>query len=221
MSNDISQRSSAAETKAALIDAALRLFADKGFQATSTREIASAASANIGSIAYHFGGKDRLYVACAEHIVTQIDAVVGDAFKPDVSRLPAPLARMAMTAAIRRVVRFVVTSEQAGSIVQFVLRELQHPGEALDTIYGGVFEPVHRRVCAVWERVTGEPAESERTRLTVFTLIGQIVYFRIAREAVRRRMGWTAFGDREAEAIAEIAEANLNAIIAARKEGVS
>ena len=71
-------------------------------------------------------------------------------------------------------------------IVQFVLRELSSPSPALDRIYDGVFDPLHRRLCLLWQRATGEPAESDATKLTVFTLIGQVVYFRIGREAVLR-----------------------------------
>ncbi len=67
----------AGETRAALIQAALRLFGQKGFDGTSTREIATAAGANIGSIAYHFGGKEGLHTATADHIVeTAQDSVV-------------------------------------------------------------------------------------------------------------------------------------------------
>ena len=87
-----------------------------------------------------------------------------------------------------------MASPEAGEIVQFVLRELSHPTAALDRIYAGVFEPTHRRLCRIWEQATGEPAESEATKLTVFTLIGQVIYFRIGREAVLRRMGWREIG---------------------------
>ena len=48
---------------------------------------------------------------------------------------------------------------------------------------------------------TGEPAESDRTKITVFTLIGQVVYFRIGREAVMRRMGWSDIGPDEADEV--------------------
>ena len=57
-------------------------------------------------------------------------------------------------------------------------------------IYNGVFEPTHARLCQIWADATGEDAESDRTKITVFTMIGQVVYFRIGREAVMRRMGW-------------------------------
>ncbi|TGT19376.1 DUF1956 domain-containing protein, partial [Mesorhizobium sp. M3A.F.Ca.ET.174.01.1.1] len=121
--------------------------------------------------------------------------------------------------ALETMVGFVVATPQAGEIVQFVLRELSHPTAALDRIYDGVFEPTHRRLCQIWEQATGEPAESEATRLTVFTLIGQVIYFRIGREAVMRRMGWPEIGVTEAAKVTAVVSANLGAILNARKEG--
>ena len=90
-------------------------------------------------------------------------------------------------------VGFIVARPEAGEIVQFVLRELAHPTSALDTIYNGVFAPTHARLCQVWADATGEDAESDRTKITVFTMIGQVIYFRIGREAVMRRMGWNEY----------------------------
>ena len=47
-------------TRTAIVEAAMRGFAEKGFAATGTREIAALAGTNVASIAYHFGGKDGL-----------------------------------------------------------------------------------------------------------------------------------------------------------------
>ncbi|SJM28159.1 CerR family C-terminal domain-containing protein [Mesorhizobium delmotii] len=205
-------------TRAALVRAALTLFGRQGFDGTSTREIAAEARANIGSIAYHFGGKEGLRAAAADYIVDTIQAIAGQA----IGDLQAPndpeAARAQLFTALERMVAFIVARPEAGEIVQFVLRELSHPTAALDRIYDGVFEPTHRRLCLIWEQATGEPAESEATRLTVFTLIGQVVYFRIGREAVMRRMGWRGIGDAEATKIAAAVTDNLAAILAARKD---
>lgn len=59
-------RSDGMEARHRLLDAALSLFADKGFAKTSTREIAQAAQANIASISYYFGDKEGLYRAVFE-----------------------------------------------------------------------------------------------------------------------------------------------------------
>src|SRR5580765_7760809 len=205
------------QTRAALVLAALKLFGRQGFDGTSTREIAAEAKANIGSIAYHFGVKEGLRAAAADHIVETIQAIAGQAIGPAQASTPstAEAARAQLSTALEAMVGFIVASPEAGEIVQFVLRELSHPTAALDRIYDGVFEPAHRRLCLIWEQATGEPAESERTKLTVFTLIGQVIYFRIGREAVLRRMGWREIGAAEAAKVVTVATNNLEAMLGA------
>ena len=62
-------------------------------------------------------------------------------------------------------------------------------------------------------------AESPETRLAVFATIGQVLYFRLARPAVMRRMGWQAIGAAESEAIAGIIRAAVAAsVLTARGE---
>ena len=212
--------SPAEQTRLALVRAGLKLFGQQGFDGTSTRQIAAAAKANIGSIAYHFGGKEGLRAAVADYIVDMIQAIanqaIGSLEMPSTDTATPEAAQAQLFAAVERMVAFLVARPEAGEIVQFVLRELAHPTATLDRIYTGVFEPTHRRLCLIWEQATGEPAESERTRLTVFTLIGQVIYFRIAREPVMRRMGWSDIGDAEAGKVAATAADNLAALLAIR-----
>jgi len=212
----------AEQTRGALIHAALKLFGRQGYDGTSTREIAALAKANIGSIAYHFGGKAGLRTACANYIVETIGSTAGAAL----AEVPgagedAALAQQRLGVILDRMAAFVVARPEAGEIVQFVLRELSQPSEALDIIYEGVFDPVHRRLCSIWALASGEDAESDRTRITVFTMIGQVIYFRIAREAVMRRMGWTAIGPLEAGAVVDVVRDNLDAVLAARRKATS
>ena len=44
-----------------LLDTAERLFSERGFEATSVRDLASAAGCNVASVNYYFGSKERLY----------------------------------------------------------------------------------------------------------------------------------------------------------------
>ncbi|MBS81032.1 CerR family C-terminal domain-containing protein [Variovorax sp. Varisp41] len=56
-------RSDGAEARQRLLYTALRLFAQKGFAKTSTREIVREAGVNISAISYYFGDKAGLYAA--------------------------------------------------------------------------------------------------------------------------------------------------------------
>lgn len=213
--------SSSDQTRRALIRAALELFGDQGFEGTSTRQIAARANANIASIAYHFGGKEGLRNACADFIVETIRDAAARAFPTagddPVTSGDTESAAKQMHLALDTMAIFITSRPEMASIVQFILREIAHPTAALDRIYSGVVEPVHRRLCQLWETATGEPAEGEATRITVFTLVGQVLYFRIGREVVNRRMGWQEVGPREAALIATAVTNNLNAILRQRK----
>ncbi|SHI87615.1 TetR family transcriptional regulator [Clostridium intestinale] len=57
------------ETKNKILAAAKELFAKKGFDGTSTREIVNSAGVNISLIAYHFGGKENLFFSMFDHFM--------------------------------------------------------------------------------------------------------------------------------------------------------
>jgi len=51
------------DTKTRILKVASNLFAEKGFEGTSIRDIASAADVNLAAINYHFKNKNNLYCA--------------------------------------------------------------------------------------------------------------------------------------------------------------
>ena len=50
-----------------IISTAMKLFAQKGFEGTSVREIASGADVNPAMISYYFGSKEKLFEKLVEH----------------------------------------------------------------------------------------------------------------------------------------------------------
>lgn len=55
-------------TQEKLIAAATTLFAEKGFAATSVKDIADAAGVNVSLVSYHFQGKENLYKTCIGNV---------------------------------------------------------------------------------------------------------------------------------------------------------
>lgn len=45
-----------------LLDAAQKLFCERGYEGTSVRDITTEANCNLAAVNYHFGGKDPLYM---------------------------------------------------------------------------------------------------------------------------------------------------------------
>jgi TetR/AcrR family transcriptional regulator len=69
-------------TRAALLDAALEEFAAKGFAGARVRDIAQRAGVSKDLVAYHFGGKDGLYLAVQQAWLDREDGFADPAAIP-------------------------------------------------------------------------------------------------------------------------------------------
>ena len=72
-------RESGDQTRRALLDAAVRLVAERGWDAVTTRQIAERAGVNQGLIHYHFRSKDQLLHAAFERALRETFAEPGAA----------------------------------------------------------------------------------------------------------------------------------------------
>ena len=57
------KKTEATDSREVILQTASRLFAEKGFEAVSIRELSKEANVNIAMIAYHFGSKEGLFKA--------------------------------------------------------------------------------------------------------------------------------------------------------------
>jgi len=151
--------------------AARKLFAHNGFDATTVRDITSAAKANLGAVTYHFGSKQALYHAILEEVfddlagrVEQAAAVSGT----DSERLRAVVSSF---------FRFFQQSPDAPLLV---IRELARGAPPPAPVV-----PRVRRVLAAISTViqNGQRAGEFRSLepfLGAFTLVSQCVWFAVA-----------------------------------------
>lgn len=204
-------------TRGALILAGIRLFGRQGFAATSVRHLAQEAGANIAAIAYHFGGKEGLRLACAEEFGRRMAGAIGTVGLQVEAGPDA--AREDLRHIVHIMVGFLLGGPGASEIVPFMLRELAEGGPGVDIVYRSFAEPIHRRLCQLWGRATGTDPDSETVRLAVFALIGQLMYFRIGQSIVQRRMEWASLGPAEIEKITRRIVGNLDAMLDSEKRG--
>ena len=196
-----------------LITAALPLFGRKGFDGASTRELARAAGRPMSAITYHFGGKEGLYLACAEHIRDTIGGFIAAAVDqqqragtPDVEQAKQQLSDLF------RIVTGAMLGETA-EIARFMLREQQEPTEAFDIIYGGIMGRVLTRMADLVKIIAGDRLTDTEIRLRVISLMGQVLVFRAAHAALLRLTGWKSIGDAERAQVDRAVQDNLRCIL--------
>jgi AcrR family transcriptional regulator len=91
------------EAKDRIVAAAVDAFAEKGFEAASTRDIAQRAGTNQGLVTYHFPSKDLLWRAAADRLFGVLEERLDDR----VASLSQSNSRERARGAIREYVRWV------------------------------------------------------------------------------------------------------------------
>jgi len=203
-------------TDSRLLDVAVDHFGRLGLEGASTRAIARDADTLMSSITYHFGGKQGLYLAAADHIAATMHAKIG----PTLERAAALCgedgdvadARAAIHAMIGGMTLMMLHDETA-AMSRFIVREQADPTEAFTRIYSGVMGQMLDRLTALVARVAGGGLSDAEARVRAMTLVGQVLVFRVARATVMTATGWAVVGPDEAALILRAIAANLDAIL--------
>jgi len=123
-------------TKTALLLAAMEVFADKGFDSSTVRDICGLAKANVAAVNYHYGSKDGLYTAVLEEIFPK-----GEEWISSEDNDLSPEDRL------RRFIKDLaeeIYTQSTGQIAQkwaIFLREMAKPSHNLDLIVRRKVQP--------------------------------------------------------------------------------
>lgn len=103
-------------TRGAILAAAERLFAARGYEAATIQEIARGAGVSRGAPAYFFGSKRALYCAVVDGALERAKTVIKDGL----AEATAEDAGKRLLIAIDRMVDFVAADESFARLVQWV-----------------------------------------------------------------------------------------------------
>lgn len=142
-------------TKGAILDAAERLFATHGFNATSLRAITSEADANLGAVNYHFESKDALILAVLRRRVQPFNEArlaLLDRFETEAESKPVAVEKI-LEALFRPPVELVLRGAKGGqSFVRLLAQALAEPGSLLQPLIQEEFAEKNRRFHAAIRR---------------------------------------------------------------------
>jgi AcrR family transcriptional regulator len=183
------------DTPKRLVRAATTLFAARGYDAASVRDITRRARANLGAVTYHFGSKADLYAAVVEGLTRALADRLAAAAAP-----PGPAAAR-LTRMVHGIFAFFADHPEAPAILLDALAHGGPPAAAL---------PQLRRNLETVGRVVHEGQAAGELRavdpaLAAFTLLSQCVWFVVAGATIARvALGPFADPDRVARHIATV-----------------
>ncbi|MDB5932618.1 MAG: transcriptional regulator, TetR family [Polaromonas sp.] len=173
------QRADGAKARQLLLHAGLRLFAEKGFAKTSTREIALAANANVASISYYFGDKAGLYRAAFTEPMgcTASDRALYDQ--------PGLTLRQSLHAFIANFLAPMKQGELVQQCTRLHFREMLEPTGLWAEEIDNDIKPAHAALVDVLARHLGMAQADDALHRLAFSITGLPLQLFIGRDCVQ------------------------------------
>lgn len=171
-------RADGAQSRERLLLTAMRLFAEQGFAATSTRSIALAAGTNIASISYYFGDKAGLYRAAFSEL--------GPCPGQDVAAFSDPGAtlRESLQAFYAVLLAPLKQGEIARLSMRMWFREMLEPtGVWVAEIDNGI-KPAHAALVLMLGRHLRTDAPPDDVSRLAFSVVGLAVQLMVSRDVI-------------------------------------
>ena len=173
------------DARARLIDAAIKLFAEKGYEGTSVRDLATAAGVNVAAVSYHFGSKDALYTEALRSCL----APCGEMRERMQKHLDAALknrscksAEEALRGCIQNFLEVLVSPAAKHS--HLVMREQSEGKQRFEPVIREFFQPVGSILRAVIVMLAPGLPEM-RVFMVISGIIGQCLHIYKARVSYR------------------------------------
>jgi len=162
------------QTRAELIVRAGRLFAERGYAATTAKAICEQAGTSAAAINYHFGGRDGLYLAVLREVLQRL---VSMAFLREL-----PQSGLDPEAQLRRffaeLVRHLLTEQSW--VMRVWARELITPSPLHDQILSEQTQPRFEALAAIIASITGRSQDDPALIRLVLSTIGPCLMLLIA-----------------------------------------
>jgi AcrR family transcriptional regulator len=193
------------ETRQRIIEAAIELFGEHGFEGASTRDIAARAGVNAPALQYYFENKEGVYRACVEALADDALKTFGPALEHAQHVLREDAGTTVLIDAFLRIQEaiadgaFAKTSKPGRRL--FFAREQAgyEPESATQILACRIREPLNQASAALVARITGCPADDPVTLIRTFSLHGQLVIFHVAHRSTLSMLGWKSINSEKAE----------------------
>lgn len=207
------------DTRRAILAAAAAEFGAHGYADATTRRIAAGAGVTLPAIAYHFGSKEGLYLACAEEIarlyLAETATLAADA---EASLAGAPdhaTCRLHIMRLLGKIAALFAHAD--GAQAAFVSRALRDEGPAVAVLHERLWEPGVSLMARLIAALAGAGEATTRDRLDALLLLSTLLAFYNGRDAAMRIVGWDQIGPAEAAAIEEALQRIVDGLAAARQ----
>ena len=193
-----------------LIRATGELAAERGFANVSTRAIAKRAKANLGSIHYHFGGKDGLFKAVVMRVLEYFhQEPIERILEPLQPIMDTPEGQVrAIQAIVRKFIRTVFDPDKPKWYSPVLYQVQQYDNPLRGMVFKELIEPDNTVVYAVLEKINPDLSVEEKT-LYFLTMGSTIILHNNFKNSLLRTLGKEEFDAGYLKTLEEISVRNV------------
>lgn len=163
-------------TRGRLIEAATRLFAERGFRHVPVRDICAAAEANVAAVNYHFGGKMGLYREVIDSAAAVARESTALAIRAGQRLPPREQLRRYIEVLYARIA--TTDAERPGCLQQIIHREMAEPTGAVTTLVDRLLKGRFEYLQKVIGQLLDLPSTDTRVALAATAVHGLILMYR-------------------------------------------
>jgi len=184
------------ETRQRIIEAAIRMFGECGYDGASTRDIAKAAGVNAPALQYYFDNKEGVYRACAEHIADSSWQHFRPVLEAAQKVLDAKADRETLIETYGTiqdaVADHLLASYDAQNRRLFIAHEQAGHGPSVlfDIMDRNVKVRMKQVLSELLSRITGLAVDDPMTIVHIMMLHGQLMVFHAAPKSTMTTIGW-------------------------------
>jgi len=169
-------------TRRRLLETAGQVFADKGFDRATGKEICEQAGANAAAINYHFGGMDGLYAAVLQEATSRL--VTPDALSAAVADKAD--ARAKLETFLGLIVGVLTGPASSTWVLRVIAREVVAPSGALEAVHGKERLRRIRILRAIVSELMGLPEDSPAVDRGCVSVVAPCLLLLLADRAMLR-----------------------------------
>jgi AcrR family transcriptional regulator len=156
------------------------LFAARGLDGTTIRDLAGAAGVNVAAVHYHFGGKDELYAAVVERVFSGMKDL-RELLETELAQAKKAGTQAAVIESLGRCIRallaIVFRDNRPSWGGAYLQRESIQPTPAMRHVLDEFIRPAWETARALLELMRPDLAGAEAIRFIASSIVGQCLYY--------------------------------------------
>jgi TetR/AcrR family transcriptional regulator, regulator of cefoperazone and chloramphenicol sensitivity len=173
------------ETRQRVLDAAVKLFAERGFKNVTIRDVCREAGANLAAVNYYFRDKLGLYKEVVQLAADAMDRHKQAAMDAGEGQTPEEQLRAYIQSFLHSMLG-EEPDERTSLIEKLVGREMGDPSPAFDLIVDKGIKPSAGRLGALVAQLLGCSADDQRVWQTALSIQSQCVFYKLSKPVFAR-----------------------------------